>query len=173
MLSEEEVYNGTKRFLLKNNFVLLAGQPPRGVDHLPVVEIKSGVNQEKGSKDAFKPDLVAFKDNLFFIIECKPRFNNGDYQKLNKILNCNSRLYAFFNELVQRKIIQKLNINLEFEQFRNMIVGSLAYGIDLNTNSNYFISESSENYNATPAIDNIFQIIVYDWKGTGFLVHPK
>ena len=46
MLSEEEVYNGAKRILKNNNYTLLAGQPPRGVDHLPVVEIKSGTNKE-------------------------------------------------------------------------------------------------------------------------------
>ena len=86
MLSEEEVYNGAKRILTKNNYVLLAGQPPRGVDHLPVVEIKSGTNKEKGSKDSFKPDLVAYKDNILLIIECKPNFNTMTYKNYMKYL---------------------------------------------------------------------------------------
>ena len=76
MLTEEEVYNGTKKILIKNNYTLLGGQPPRGVDHLPVIEIKSGLNREKGSKDSFKPDLVAYRDGILIIIECKPDLDN-------------------------------------------------------------------------------------------------
>ena len=44
MLTEEEVYNGTKNWLLNNGFSILAGQPPRGVDHLLVIEIKNPTN---------------------------------------------------------------------------------------------------------------------------------
>lgn len=68
LIVEKSVYNGTKNWLLNNGFSILAGQPPRGVDHLPVIEIKNPTG-EKGSRDAYKPDLVAYKDEMFFIIE--------------------------------------------------------------------------------------------------------
>ena len=65
MLNEEEVYNGSKQWLIDNGFAVLAGQPARGVDHLPVIEIKESTG-EKGSKFSYKPDLVAYKDDVFY-----------------------------------------------------------------------------------------------------------
>lgn len=127
ILSEEEVYIGTKEILKKNNFKILAGQPARGTDHLPVIEIKSGDNFDKGSKDSYKPDLVAFKDNIFFIIECKPKYDLPDSLKLKSILNCEDRLYAFYIELNQRKLFSKIHYIQNFDVFKKSIKGVLAY----------------------------------------------
>jgi len=55
LLSEEEVYNGAKRWLRKNGYIVLAGQPARGVDHLPVIEIKQPTG-DKENKLAYKPE---------------------------------------------------------------------------------------------------------------------
>lgn len=170
MLSEEEVYNGAKRILTKNNFLLLAGQPPRGSDQLPVVEIKSGTNKEKGSKDSFKPDLVAYKDNILLIIECKPRFNNGDLQKLNKVLNSNSRLLAFYNELSERGLLNKIDKNIQFDEFKDIVFGSLAYSSNLPATNT--ILESSTLYTVDDSSNKIYQIIVNSWLGSGYIINP-
>ena len=91
MLTEEEVYNGAKIWLKKNAFFILAGQPARGVDHLPVIEIKNSTG-DKGSKFSYKPDLVAYKNNIFYIIECKPEYDAEDNMKINDILLSEYRL---------------------------------------------------------------------------------
>lgn len=109
MLSEEEVYNGAKRWLMKNGYTILAGQPARGVDHLPVIEIKDPTG-EKGSKDSYKPDLVAFKDDVFFIVECKPAFDHGDNLKIQDVLSSLTRLQNLYIELSQYNLLKKFII---------------------------------------------------------------
>lgn len=170
MLSEEEVYNGAKRILKNNNYTLLAGQPPRGVDHLPVVEIKSGTNKEKGSKDSFKPDLIAYKDNILLIIECKPNFSNSDLQKLHKTLNSQSRLLAFYNELLERGLLNKINKDIKFDEFKKIVFGSLAYSSSPISNNK--ILENSNLYNTNESDNKIYQIIVNSWLGNGYIIEP-
>ena len=149
-MTEEEVYLGTKRYLIKNNFLVLAGQPPRGVDHLPVIEIKES-NSEKGSRFSYKPDLIAFKNNRFIIIECKPTFNYGDYQKLHNILSNSTRFKNFYLELEQYNILFKANYTLGFEYFCQNIQIALAY-----------CGEINDKYN------DIDYICVSNWNGDGF-----
>jgi len=155
MLNEEEVYNSTKKILKKNDFIILGGQPPRGVDHLPVIEIKSGLNHGKGSKDSFKPDLVAFKDNIFYIIECKPVFNFGDHRKLCKILNSEKRILFFYLELNQRSILKKVSYSNSFEFFKHSIRGCLAY-------SGKFFSSNC-----------LIHIVVENFLGKGKIIYPS
>lgn len=139
ILDEERVYVGTKRFLKNNDYLVLAGQPPRGVDHIPVIEIKDPNFTDKGSKNAYKPDLVAFKNNKFFIIECKPQYDLGDYDKLNSILSSNERLNTFYNELKQRGLFKKNNINLSFDDFKSSTFGVLSYSSEIILNDLYYI----------------------------------
>jgi hypothetical protein len=150
-LSEEEVYIGTKLFLKKNMFSIIGGQPPRGVDHLPVIEIKSGTNLEKGSKDAYKPDLIAYKNGIFYIIECKPSYNEMDFRKIQDVFSSVDRIKSLFLELTQRRIFQKLNYNKELDNFQNSLKGVLAYS------GNYFNNEL------------IGHIVVEDYKGKGLM----
>ena len=146
MLTEEEVYNGTKNWLLKNGFSVLAGQPPRGVDHLPVIEIKNPTG-EKGSRDAYKPDLVAYKNDEFHIIECKPKYDLGDDIKLHKTLSSPERLFFFYRELQQYKLLAKINYSRPFEIFSSQVRGMLA---------------NSEGYHSECELE---QLIVSSWLG--------
>lgn len=171
MLSEEEVYNGTKRILQKNGYILIAGQPPRGVDHLPVVEIKSGINKNKGSKGAFKPDLIAYKDNILLIVECKPLFDNNDLQKLQEILTSDVRLLAFYNELSERGLLNKINKNINFTDFKKIVFGSLAYS--LNETKNNIMLETSNLNNIVKYNNQIYQIIIKSWLGDGYIIEPQ
>ena len=106
-MTEEEIYLGTKNYLIKNQFLVIAGQPPRGVDHLPVIEIKDN-NSNKGSKFSYKPDLIAFKNDKTIIIECKPLFDYGDYTKLKSILANPTRIQNLYNELKQYHLFEKI-----------------------------------------------------------------
>lgn len=146
MLTEEEVYNGTKNWLLNNGFSILAGQPPRGVDHLPVIEIKNPTG-EKGSRDAYKPDLVAYKNEVFFIIECKPKYDFGDNNKLHNVLSSHERLFYFYRELQQYKLLAKINYDKPFDIFVAHVKAMLA---------------NSESYNTACEFK---QLIVQSWLG--------
>lgn len=151
ILSEEEVYNGSKRWLINNGYAIIAGQPARGVDHLPVIEIKMP-SGDKGSRDAYKPDLVAFKDDLFFIIECKPEYNDSDRIKILNILNSEERLYNFYVELKQYQLLRRVGYGKAVREFYNDIRGILAFsGMP------------------GPACE-LKKLIVEDWKGKGILL---
>lgn len=126
-LSEEEVYIGTKNFLINNNFTILGGQPPRGTDTLPVIEIKSKVNTDKGSKLSYKPDLLAFKNSLFYIIECKPKYCQSDVEKIESVLESEDRIECLYNELKQRNILNNINYKLSINEFKISLKGVVSY----------------------------------------------
>ena len=146
-MTEEEVYQGSKHYLLNNGFILLAGQPPRGVDHLPVIEIKEN-NAEKGSKFAYKPDQVAYKDGYFIIIECKPSFDYDDYLKLKSVINSPIRVRNFYTELQQYHLLEKAGFTESFDFFCSHLKISLAYS-----------GEQNRKYS------DINHIIVRNWQG--------
>ena len=150
MLTEEEVYNGAKRWLRKNGFLVIAGQPARGVDHLPVIEIKQP-SGDKGSRYAYKPDLVAYKDEVFYIIECKPGFDYGDLEKVNEVLNSTERKRNFFAELEQYHLLSRVQYDKPIEVFCDSIKGVLAFSGDLG-----------------PDCD-LHKLLVVDWKGRATL----
>lgn len=135
-MTEEEVYLGTKNYLIRNGFTILAGQPPRGVDHLPVIEIKEN-SELKGSKLSYKPDLIAYKNNYFIIIECKPQFDFGDYTKLKSVISSTTRLEKLYLELTQYHLLEKIKYDKPFSTFKNHIKISLSYsGNMINTKYN-------------------------------------
>lgn len=139
ILDEERVYLGTKAFFKNNDFIILAGQPPRGSDSFPVIEIKDSNNTDKGSKNSFKPDLVAYKDNCFYIVECKPEYNNDDYLKLKSILESDERLESFFSELNQRNLLRRNNIHTSIDDFKLNVYGVLSYSSNIIINDIYHI----------------------------------
>lgn len=122
MLSEEEIYNGAKNWLKNNGFAVIAGQPARGVDHLPVIEIKTGTG-DKGSRESYKPDLVAVQDDIIYIIECKPAFNLSDYNKIQSVLNDNTRRRNLIFELNQYKLLERNGLS-RIESIKGMLAYS-------------------------------------------------
>ena len=131
ILTEEEVYNGTKRFLKdKLGYHILGGQPPRGVNHLPVIEVKSGTNLDKGSRGAYKPDLIAFNQGVFLIVECKPTYCQADVDKLEEILQSDKRLNSLFAELKQRGCLSRIGYEEGSDVFRKHVKGAHAYSGD-------------------------------------------
>ena len=135
MLTEEEVYNGAKRWLHKNGFFVIAGQPARGVDHLPVIEIKHPTG-DKGSKYSYKPDLVAYKNSIFYIIECKPGYDSDDNTKINDVLSSETRLKSLYTEIEQYQLFNKIGYHPSFSNFKDSIEGVLAFSGSLGPNSN-------------------------------------
>jgi hypothetical protein len=154
MLLEDEVYIGTKKLLEAEGWILLAGQPPDGCNHLPVVEIKSLMREGIGSKYAFKPDLIAVKGTLVLIIECKPDRSKADEEKLRNILNDQKRIEALFNEMQQRHLLRKHRIELDIGTFSKWVRGALAH--------------SGEK----KPIEGLYCIVVRSIEGSGWILPP-
>ncbi|MGH8543440.1 MAG: hypothetical protein ACREX3_07395 [Gammaproteobacteria bacterium] len=121
------MYVAAKRFLKRRGWTLLAGQPPSGCDHLPVVEVKSTTREGIGSRGAYKPDLIAHGANVFLLIECKPAHDEGDAAKLREILGDPGRVSTLFEELRQRYVFDRHEITADIEHFRRGLRGALAH----------------------------------------------
>jgi hypothetical protein len=104
---EDEVYYYTKRWMISRGFQILGGQPPRGTDTFPVIEIKSDESQEKGSRESFKPDLVVATPEVLLVVEGKPLFDKQDVLKIGKISHSHARLRALVEELRQRRSLER------------------------------------------------------------------
>ena len=129
-MREDEVYLSTKKWLVSRGFELLGGQPPRGTDRHPVIEIKSNSNRGKGSEHAFKPDLIAGRKDMLVILECKPQFDSTDLIKLREVIANRTRKVNLIVELDQRRIftrhrLQQLRLSLDAG---NPIQTCMSYG---------------------------------------------
>ena len=63
----------------------------------------------------------------FYIIECKPKFDINDKNKILNVLSSNSRLYSFCVELKQYRLLDKVHYTKSFEEFSKSVQGVLAY----------------------------------------------
>lgn len=154
ILSEDEVYLGSKAILRRNGWILVAGQPPDGCDSLPVVEIKLPGRQGIGSGGAYKPDLIVSDGNKTLIVECKPRHSASDVEKLKNIIGDDKRISLLYKELVQRRLLARRGISISEEEFRRNIFCALAH--------------SGE----PTAVPNFYMILVKDRFGEGEILPP-
>jgi len=155
LLEEDEVYLGAKAVLRSHGWILLGGQPPSGCDHLPVVEVKLPGRTGIGSKGAYKPDLVAAKDGIFMLIECKPDHSPADADKLRAILRDSERISLLYQELSQRKLFERRGISARKEEFCESVTGALAHS-------------------GTPrSMPDLITISVRDISGVGEIIEPK
>lgn len=129
--TETQIYIRVKKHLLNTGWEVIAGQPPSGSDHLPVIEIKDHLVTEKGSLGAFKPDLVAWKANVLLIIELKPLFEYSDVKKLNATLESPERQKALWEEISTRNLRTRQGDALAIYRGNTNIVGGLGYGGEL------------------------------------------
>jgi len=127
MLQEDEVYIGAKAFLKANGWTLLGGQPPSGCNHLPVIEIKDPNRVSIGSKGAYKPDLVAHRDGVTMIVECKPDFSKMDEAKLLGILSDAGKRRELYNEMLKRNLFKRHRVQVGQEEFDAKLRGALAH----------------------------------------------
>jgi|GEM_PF-1570510 len=131
LLTEDEVYVAAKNLIKKHGWTIIAGQPPNGCDHLPVVEIKSSHRIGIGSKGAFKPDLIAVKKGVFIIVECKPAHSEKDADKIRNALADPLRTQLLYQELLQRRIFDRCGIKVSEEDFKLKIFGALAHSAEV------------------------------------------
>ncbi len=125
-MKEDEVYVATKNWFSLNGFRPIAGQPPNGCDNIPVIEIKSPINQDKGSKGSYKPDLVFASDRNILIVECKPAFSKADQEKLESIIGDEALQRSLADEMMGRKLLVKTGFGTCFS-CEAEIIKSLRY----------------------------------------------
>lgn len=106
ILTEGEVYVGCKAILNRRGWKWIAGQPPSGSDHLPVVEVKWSGRSGKGSRGALKPDLIGVKSGRLLLVECKSKHSPEDVRKLRGILSDRDRLRELRKELKTRSLLK-------------------------------------------------------------------
>jgi len=106
-MREDEIYIATKKWFKSYHFEIIGGQPPNGSDNIPVIEIKDRFIKEKGSKGAYKPDLIVINENCLVIVECKPTDSKTDEEKLLKVMNSEIRKKLLFDELMKRGMVEK------------------------------------------------------------------
>ena len=139
-MSEDEIYIYTKEWLIAKGYDILGGQPTNGSDDIPVVEIKKEKNQNKGSKGSFKPDLVAKDSKEILVVECKPKYDKDDEEKLNQVLIKKKRQQLFVEELLQRRLINESEKNLKIK----FCLANNSKIAPLQTINNIFISDNSK-----------------------------
>lgn len=119
-MREDEVYFHTKELLSQSGLVIVAGQPPRGTDRVPVIEVKTAENRAKGSRGSFKPDLVAANDRVILIVECKPTFSPADVEKLRALQSSDDRRRNLAEEIVQRGLLRRHQIGAATPNWRDI-----------------------------------------------------
>jgi hypothetical protein len=128
MLTEGEVYVGCKALLNGHGWECIAGQPPSGSDHLPVVEVKWPERSGKGSLGALKPDLIGVKSGALLLVECKPKHSPEDVEKLRSIISDPARLGELREELRTRSLLGAHGLN---ENFPESVYASVAHSGDI------------------------------------------
>src|SRR5438093_2911696 len=106
MSEEDVVYQKLKKYLQKQDWIILGGEPPGGSNHIPIIEVRDSLNLEKGSKGSKKIDLVAFKSSFFLLLELKRSYSYSDISKLNAMIKHPSGREAFLNALLAKGTIK-------------------------------------------------------------------
>lgn len=100
-VDEEQVFQSIRMALEARGWSILAGQAARGSTDLPVVQARVGTT--KGSKGAFKPDLVVSKAGYLLVLELKPRFSQADVAKCATLANCDRLVDSLLVDLSSRR----------------------------------------------------------------------
>lgn len=130
-MREDLIYFHTKKWFTENGYILIGGQPPNGSDRIPVIEIKTSENIDKGSKGVYKPDLLVATNAVFIIIECKPLFSLPDIEKLTEIMANPDRQRMLFSELLKRNAFERKGLSLDygtFTDFQKKLRYCISYG---------------------------------------------
>lgn len=118
---EYAITYGVKTFLLKHNWDVIAYNPPgsQGTFTIPNPSKDGGYRGQTGSES---PDVIAVKNDVVLIVECKSSFNLEDSNKLER-LSKNVEKMQILSTLI-RRVCDANNITLP----RNLrYVFALAY----------------------------------------------
>ena len=114
LLNENKVFQYSKNILKKNNYQIIAEDPPSGSGFLPFLEIKEILNTEKGSAGSYKPDIIAASKDEIIIVECKGKFAQSDVEKLIEIKFDENRNLQLYRQFIEKKLTEKFILNENF-----------------------------------------------------------
>lgn len=99
-VSEYSITYGVKTFLLNHNWEVIAYNPPgsQGTFTIPNPNKDGGYRGQLGSES---PDVIAVKQDVVLVVECKPNFDLVDSRKLERLSSDRDKM-AILNTLIQR-----------------------------------------------------------------------
>jgi hypothetical protein len=99
-IREYAITYAVKNFLLSKNWDVIAYNPPgsQGTFTIPNPSKDGGYRGQTGSES---PDIIAIKNGLVLIVECKTTFNLDDSKKLNN-LSADSKKMEILEILIGR-----------------------------------------------------------------------
>jgi hypothetical protein len=112
---EEEIYIKFKDKMLREGWILVAGEPPKGTENRPVLEIKP--KKTKGSKNSIKPDAVFLKTNKLLIVEFKDKFSKEDETRMINLIE-SEPLKVSLKEAIEEKDSIKNQFSLPFDKYQ-------------------------------------------------------
>jgi len=100
-MNEDDITYCVKEYLQENRWEIISYNPPGG--HGGTIIDFSSLKKDR-SKSWQIPDILAYKNKMVLLIECKPRYNEKDVKKLNKIFH-NETILKKLENLIQTKLI--------------------------------------------------------------------
>jgi hypothetical protein len=99
-VKEYAITYGVKNFLLSKNWDVIAYNPPgsQGTFTIPNPSKDGGYRGQTGSES---PDVLAIKNNVVLVVECKPAFNLDDAEKMKR-LSKDSKKMEILDILIRR-----------------------------------------------------------------------
>jgi hypothetical protein len=93
-LGEAFIHRAVRRYLVGEDWTLVAGQRPGGTDdalHVlyivdPTVACDFSPDPRRHSRGKFVPDIVALKSDTLLMVEAKSSYSQMDFDKLNRLL---------------------------------------------------------------------------------------
>lgn len=121
-----------KKYLATINWNVVAGEPPGGSNHLPVLEIHDPNFTGKGSSGSKKIDLVAYKNNYFLLIELKSKYAFSDVKKLDQLTNSEFWRKSFVKALNAKNIPSDLKLKdlNRYVKFSSLLIKSIGYDVE-------------------------------------------
>lgn len=151
-IKEYAITYGVKNFLLSKNWDVIAYNPPgsQGTFTIPNPNKDGGYRGQTGSES---PDILAIKNNVVLVVECKPAFNLDDAEKMKR-LSKDSKKMEILDILIRRvcaaneiEISQKLNyiyaLAFQGERKQENAIGFIKVKVSENFDITHLPAESS------------------------------
>lgn len=121
LLAREDVIHFSVRKYLKNvGWTLIAGEYPNGSDDElhslrimdPYFARDESPDHRRHSLNKLVPDLIAYKDNEFLIVEMKPQYSKADEEKLVELLSVREEDLTIYLQEFLVRYMGDLSVNV-------------------------------------------------------------
>lgn len=130
MSPEDHIYRNMKAWLEARGWLVIAGEPPSGTNHLPVLEIRDPNYTGRGSTGSRKIDLLAYRDGRLLLIELKGKCSHKDVEKLDRIISTRESREALMDAIDEKSIPKRSQLDLErslYVESPQLLIKSIGY----------------------------------------------